>query len=59
MKCKSAIGYLFCKTCGWNLHRPPVGTKTPWGVTTEERPWYYNHAHCDTGEDETSVEVTA
>ena len=41
----------FCKTCGWNLVKVPVGTKTKWGVATEERPHYYNHLGCKTGEE--------
>lgn len=42
---------VFCKTCGWNLVKVPVGTKTKWGVATEERPHYYNHLGCKTGEE--------
>ena len=45
----------FCKTCGWNLVKVPVGTKTKWGVATKERPHYYNHLGCKTREE--SVEV--
>jgi len=47
----------FCKTCGWNLVKVPIGTKTKWGIATKERPHYYNHSGCKTGEE--SVEVTA